>query len=130
MFHNAIILASLTADQMRIKHWWKDTDKGNLKHWETNMTCPIAILRITNSTWSGLGLNVGLWILKSWFLDRQNCDDDKGDEFSLLLSVFCNIRHLPRAVKSSDGNSQTKQIGLIFSPHYTRTVLVILTSPL
>jgi hypothetical protein len=86
VFHNAIILASLTADQTRIEHWWKDTDKGNLKQWETNTTCPIAILRITNSTWSGLGLNVGLWgeifILKSWFLDRQNCDDDKGDEFS------------------------------------------------
>jgi hypothetical protein len=85
VFRNSIILASLTGDQMRIKHWWNDTDKGNLKYWETSMTYPIAILCTTNCTWSGLVLNLGLWgeifILKSWFLDRQNCDSDTGMNF-------------------------------------------------
>jgi len=70
---------------MSIKHWRNDTDKGNLKYWETNVTCPIVILRTTNFTWSGLGLNIGLWgeifILKSWFIDRQNCDGNKGMNF-------------------------------------------------
>jgi hypothetical protein len=70
---------------MTIKHWWNDNDKGNLKYRETNMTCPSATLHTTNFTWSGRGLNIGLWgeifILKRWFLDRQNCVGDKGMNF-------------------------------------------------
>jgi len=76
---------------MRIKHWWNDTDKGNMKYWQTNTTCPIATLRSTNFTWSGLGLNIGLWgeifILKSWFLDRHNCGGDKGMYFLYYLRL-------------------------------------------
>ena len=52
------------------------------------------------------------------------------DEFSLLLSLFCNVQHLPRAVELSHWNSQTRRIDLNFSPHYTDNVLVTLTSPL
>jgi len=79
-FHISIILASCTGGHVRFRHWRNDTEKGNLKHWETNMTrCT------TNFTWSGLGLNIGLWgeifVLKSWFIDGQNCDGEKGMNF-------------------------------------------------